>query len=229
MERARIPSVGKFYVPFYDALENYEWVDEFLNMLSIRDKISNLKNEKKRILNETPIKRDFLESARKSFEAFQERRRVFLKNYIQQLKSFKDPFRRIEYGGAGLYRLGPQLTLEDIEAAADMVDWPDSEDTLCREERERAVEDILGQVAELEETLASMTGSYFIFNNAVITMDAREKFVDFWRAEQSGCREKIGPQGYALAESEPAEQTAYEKLEIWRSLGGNSPRYAALR
>lgn len=229
MLKDRILPIPKPAVPFYGVLSSYEWVDEFVQITEIKAKIRQLRRKKKRIIDMNPTKKAFLEQLKKEYAEIQSRRINWLRAQIQHKLDRGKHFHLgpIECNAAAQDRLGPMLIFEDIKAAVDAIEWPRQKDCTTEAERTRMVEEMLSEISELENELLEKTSSYYIVNNAVISLDARQQFVEFWRQAQKKFSGQVNPQGLRLRESSNDEQRAYDALKIYDFINHDAPATCA--
>ena len=219
-----IKAYSKAAVPFYSALEDYEWVSDYLQCEEIKKSINALRKQKKKIREKFPAKSDLVEKLKTSFEQFQERRRIFLARYIGKRGRSNDPFFRLEYDPIAREHLSVNFSWADVEAATKLL--ADDGQTVEEAEREKFLSAIDKKIEKLKSDLqkASPQG-YFMLKGAGVSCDAREEFVKHWFNIQSKCNGPCSPQGFALQDSPDIEKRAYEALGIPRAINRGPQGY----
>ena len=100
-----------------------------------------------------------------------------------------------------------------------MQSFPEPDGALTSKQRDKLVAGIEKKIDALKTKLEKTADpKYFSMVNGVIDHDKRAEFIKEWRATQSRCNEKVGPNGMALRESPKAEQEAYRKLSIHKQV-----------
>lgn len=215
-----IDAKSKSDVPFYPALDRYEWVDDYLKSLEIQDEIRRLRDRKKALRRTSSTKTDYKRRLKESFDAFQARRQQFLRNFLKKNERSNDPFGRFERGGPLQQYFGPSISWEEVAAAADQLDVSGG---ITDSRRDKELESIEKNLAQLKEQLRKVTApSYFGLKDAAVTGDSRQRFVAHWHGQQAKCCEPCGPRGITLELSVPNEREAYDKLKIFNSINSKT-------
>lgn len=199
-------------IPHFSKLNDFNWVDNFVEVEDMKDKIAELKQDIN-VLNARPItKADILDNIKNSMESAQQKRVQQLAYFINH--NIEDP-NMVETFLK--YQTDRNLFIPEVS------DWKDAlagireqDNCLKSVKKEKALLKLEKQVAELTVDIQAMDSSQFVAAERKTgkLVDMRVVFVDFWQRMQSSCPEQVGIHGTVLSDADQAEQKAYKSLEL---------------
>ena len=216
--------LAKTRVPFYEFLNSYTWVADFIQCQNLKIEIEKLRSEETLIKGMPCDPKDVLENLSRSWQAFQDQQIEKLKTFIEHNWDNPDLYKQFVSECEAPYSSlkttqAPDLKL--FETALKLVS-PRAE-TIKNKKREAALDKIAKNLADLKVKIATVSPSnFFMKAKAGIILDIRQAFVDFWEEIQGGVNAPCGPRGMSLKHSENAEQQAYKMLGIERYINADA-------
>ena len=206
--------------PNYDALKNFEWIDDYLQSIEIRKEIKFLGEKKSEIRKLQAAKEDMVARFRESWESYEKRRIEYLAhNILGKMSSASiDPFSRLmatSLHDLKMKRVTAKLDWADIEKALDIIFAEQSDETLTDQERVKRLTELDNAIDQLKAQLTEASpAGYFKIDHGEIVEDYRQTFITHWRNIQGECNAPCGPHGVELRKSPQVEQDAHARLGI---------------
>lgn len=208
--------LSKKNVPFYEFLNSYEWVPDFIKCENLKIQLEKLRKRESQIKRLPCDPADVLTNLRQSFEAHQNRQIETLKTFIERNWENPDPLQRFvsecesPYAGIEITQV-PDLKL--FESALKQVKIPG--ETIKNKKREAILDKLASEIAGLRVDLTKLSPqNFFMKSRGGIILDIREAFVEHWADYQGQTNAACNPQGLVLEYCEPAEQEAWRKLNL---------------
>ena len=202
-------------VPMYDVLNGYKWVDDFVKMQGLKEKIRNLIIQRQELEARPSDKTSIKERLKKSYSALHKQRIEWFLRFISENLECENPLGRFYDRSKDPYagNLTPFFRWEEIEEALDQI--PEVENGINSADREAALEKIEKEIAELKTAIRTLSpDKYFLKRDGQIMADAREILLKAWWKTQSEVQKPCNVFGVSLKLCPKPEQAAWKRLDL---------------